>query len=271
MTRLHRYLRRINYGGPLSPSRQTLRNLHRAHLLAIPFENLDVQLGVRRSFDLDTVFKKIVDERRGGWCYEMNGLFGWALRELGFDVDFAGGAVHREKNGDVALMNHLVLIVHLDKTFLADVGFGNGMLTPAALEEGLFSDGRFEFRLTRDGEWWRFHNHRQDGSTYDFTEQPRAYEEFEPKARLLATTAESPFVQNLIVTKLTDRGMVRLTNAALQIQSDTGMSEETAPNADALARILNEHFDLETDRMSALWTRVASQHKAWLRSRMRGF
>jgi len=271
VTRLHRYLRRISYGGPLSPSRQTLRNLHRAHVLAIPFENLDIQLGVRRSFDLDTVFEKIVDERRGGWCYEMNGLFAWALRELGFTVDLVAGAVNREKNGNAALMNHLVLIVRLDQPFLADVGFGNGMLTPTPLHEGFFSDGRFEFRLTRSGDWWRFHNHRQNGSTYDFTEEPRAFEDFEPKARLLATTAESPFVQNLIAAKLTDRGMITLTNSALQIQSDSGMSEESAPNAEALARILKEHFDLETDRMDALWPRVASQHKTWLRKRIRGF
>ena len=230
-----------------------------------------MQLGVRRTFDLDTVFEKIVDERRGGWCYEMNGLFGWALRELGFTVDFVAGAVNREKNGDAALMNHLVLIVRLDQPFLADVGFGNGMLMPTPLQEGFFSDGRFEFRLTRAGEWWRFHNHRQNGSTYDFTEEPRVYEDFEPKARMLATTAESPFVQNLIVSKLTDHGMITLTNAALQIQSNEGMSEESAPNAEVLARILKEQFDLETDRMDALWARVASQHKTWLRKRIRGF
>ncbi len=240
-------------------------------MLALPFENLDVQLGIRRSFDLDTVFEKIVDEHRGGWCYEMNGLFGWALRELEFNVDFVAGAVNRAKSGDAAVMNHLVLIVHLDQPFLADVGFGNGMLTPTVLQEGFFSDGRFEFRLTREGEWWRFHNHRQNGSTYDFTETPRAYEEFEPKARLLATTAESPFVQNLIAAKLTDHGMITLTNAVLQIQSDTGMSEESAPSAEALAKILKEHFGLETDRMDALWPRVASQHKTWLRKRIRGF
>ncbi len=270
MTRLHKYLRRIAYGGPLAPSRQTLRNLHRAHVLAIPFENLDVQLNVRRPFDLDTVFQKIVDERRGGWCYEMNGLFGWALRELGFNADFVAGAVNREKRGDAALMNHLLLIVHLDQPFLADVGFGNGTLLPAPLKEGIFSDGRFEFRLTREGEWWRFHNHRWDGSTFDFTEEPYAYEAFEPKARLLATTAESPFVQNLVVSRLTDYGMVTLRNAVLQMQSDTGMNEETAPNAEALARILKEHFELETD-MNALWPRVASQHKVWLRKRIRGF
>jgi N-hydroxyarylamine O-acetyltransferase len=264
-------LRRIEYGGPLAPTRQTLHHLHRAHLLAIPFENIDVQLRVRNPFDLDTVFDKLVEQQRGGWCYEMNGLFGWALRELGFNVEFAAGAANRKKNGDTALMNHLVLIVHLDEPYLADVGFGNGALTPAPLREGSFHDGRFEFRLGREGEWWRFYNHRQDGSTYDFTEQPYAYGDFEAKARLLATTAESSFVQNLVVMKATDDGFIHLVNTVLQVHSSTEILEETAPNPDEFSRILKQYFNLAPERIEALWHRASSQHKTWLRKRIRGF
>ncbi|HET9030978.1 MAG TPA: arylamine N-acetyltransferase [Candidatus Aquilonibacter sp.] len=271
MNRLHQYLRRIEYGGPLHPSRQTLHALHRAHLLAIPFENVDVQLREKRPFTLDAVFEKIVEQRRGGWCYEMNGLFGWALGELGFKADYIACAVDRQKNGDRALMNHLALIVHLDQPFLADVGFGNGLAAPMPLREGTFNDGRFDFRLTRDGDWWRFHNHRLESMTYDFTQEPHAYEQFEHKARMLATTAESPFVQNLIAIKLLEDGMVRLTNAAFTRYDANEMVEETAPNAAELARILKEHFDLRPANIEALWNRVSSQHKTWLRKRIRGF
>ncbi len=130
MTKLHHYLRRIGYGGPLSVSSQTLHDLHRAHLLAIPFENIDVQRGRTPSLALDDIFEKLVVNRRGGWCFEMNGLFAWALRELGFRVDLLGAAVGRDKRGDAKLMNHLTLLVHLDEPYLADVGFGNGTLTP---------------------------------------------------------------------------------------------------------------------------------------------
>jgi len=271
MSKLHRYLRRVGYGGPLSPTRTTLHNLHRAHLLAIPFENIDVQLGVRPSFDLDEVFEKIVERKRGGWCYEMNGLFAWVLRELGFTVDLVGAAVGRAKSGERALMNHLALIVRLDRPYLADVGFGNGMLVPAPLHVGTFSDGRFDFRLTREGEWWRFHNHRHNGSTYDFTERPYEYAAFEHKGRMLATTAESPFVQNLVAGRLTENGMVFLTNAALQRFTGNEIAEETAPNAAALQQILREHFDLEVDRIDALWNRVASQQRNATKRKLRGF
>lgn len=264
-------MRRINYGGPLNPSRQTLHNLHRAHLLAIPFENIDVQVRERRPFTIDTAYEKLVEQQRGGWCYEMNGLFGWALRELGFDVVYVAGAVNRQKNGDRALMNHLALIVRLDQPFLADVGFGNGLLAPIPLREGTHDDGRYQFRLTREGEWWRFHNHKFQPMTYDFTEEPHRYEQFEHKARLMATTAESPFVQNLVVTRLLEDGMVQLVNAAFQRHDANEMVEETAPNAAELARILKDHFGLQTDRIEALWQRVSSQHKTWVRKRVRGF
>ncbi|HVA28016.1 MAG TPA: arylamine N-acetyltransferase [Candidatus Baltobacteraceae bacterium] len=271
MTKLHRYLRRVGYGGPLSPTRQTLHNLHRAHLFAIPFENIDVQMGIRPSFDLDVVFDKIVERGRGGWCYEMNGIFAWALRELGFSVDLVGAAVGREKFGSASLMNHLALIVHLDLPYLADVGFGNGMLLPAPLREGTFSDGRFEFRLKREGDWWRFYNHRHNGSTYDFTERPYEYADFESKGRLLASTAESPFVRNLVVGKLTEDGMTFLANAAFLRFTGNEIAEETAPNGVELQRILRKYFDLDVDPIDGLWNRVASQQRDATKRKLRGF
>jgi len=269
--KLHRYLQRIGYGGPLSPTRQTLHNLHRAHLLAIPFENLDIQLGERRPFSIDAAFEKIVVDRRGGWCYEMNGLFAWVLRELGFRVDLAGAAVNRIKNGERAHMNHLALIVHAERPYLADVGFGNGTLTPMPLAEGTYNDGRFDFRITKHGDWWRFHNHKHNGQSYDFTEHAYDYAAFEPKARLLATTAESPFVQNLVVGKLTEDGLTTLTNAALHVYRGTSIAEETAPNSTELARILGDVFELQVDRIEALWNRVASQQRTSTKRKLRGF
>ncbi len=74
------YLERIGHGWNLRPDLETLRSLHRAHVTSIPFEALDVQLGLVPSLELDAIFDKLVQRRRGGWCYEMNGLFGAALR-----------------------------------------------------------------------------------------------------------------------------------------------------------------------------------------------
>jgi N-hydroxyarylamine O-acetyltransferase len=268
--KLHRYLRRIAYSGPLSPTRQTLHNLHRAHLLAIPFENIDVQTGHVPSLDEDAIFEKIVKDERGGWCFEMNLLFAWALRQTGMRVETIGATVGKREPGKA--IDHIALLVHLDgEPYLADLGFGNGFLTPTPLREGAFNDGRFDFKLTCHGSYWRFYNHRENGATYDFTGEPIGLDEIEIANRRLATTAESPFVQTLVCTRLIDHGMITLTNTALRIYDTGGITEETAPNAAAFDAILRIRFGLAIDAVDALYTRAAEQHKSWLKKKLRGF
>ena len=85
--KLDDYFARIDYRGPVAPDLACLRAIHRQHLLAIPYEDLDVQLGRPLDLDPERIFEKLVARRRGGWCYEMNGLLEWALTEIGFDAD----------------------------------------------------------------------------------------------------------------------------------------------------------------------------------------
>ncbi len=130
------YCDRIGYGGPLRPDLATLDGLHRAHALAIPFENLDVQLGTPPTMDPDAAFAKLVTARRGGWCYEHNGLFARALTALGFDVTRMSGGVMRSAMGDTTLGSHLCLRVDIDGTaYLTDVGFGGTLLAPLELRQ----------------------------------------------------------------------------------------------------------------------------------------
>src|SRR3954451_21382564 len=94
------YLARIGYAGPVRPDLSTLRAVHRAHLQAIPYDSLDVQLGRPLTLDPAAAYDKIVRRRRGGWCYEMSGLLGWALGEIGFSVPRMAGAAMRAERGD---------------------------------------------------------------------------------------------------------------------------------------------------------------------------
>src|SRR5512145_1406842 len=80
------YLARIGYAGPLRTEPQVLRDLHRAHMHSVPFENLDIHLGRRIELGLEPIYDKIVRRRRGGFCYELNGLFAWLLERLGFEL-----------------------------------------------------------------------------------------------------------------------------------------------------------------------------------------
>lgn len=153
------YLSRIGYEGSLEPTLKTLRDLHRAHLLTIPYENLDIHLGRTLSLSLPEVFDKLVPQKRGGWCFEMNGLFAWALRELGVAVTLLGAAVTRFNTPPKPQPDHLISRVDLERPYLADVGFGDGLLEPLPLAPGAYRQGSFDFALTQTDDVWHFQNH----------------------------------------------------------------------------------------------------------------
>ena len=111
---LAEYLERIGHGWNVRPDLETLRSLHRAHVEAIPFEALDIQLGSVPSMEPNAIFNKLVGQRRGGWCYEMNGLFGEALQQIGFGVTRVSCGVMRHVGGEERMGTHLALLVRLD-------------------------------------------------------------------------------------------------------------------------------------------------------------
>ena len=114
--------------------------------MSIPYENIDVQLGRRCDLDVARGYRSW-SSRAVGWCYEMNGLFGWALREVGFEVSRVNGAVLRAERGDAAIGNHVVLLVQLDETWGADVGFGDGVIEPIPLRDAAIErTGVFRYR-----------------------------------------------------------------------------------------------------------------------------
>src|SRR5712691_1012859 len=129
------YLARIGFSGSTAPSPDTLRRLQLAHLYTVPFENLDISLGREITCDEARFVHKIVNLRRGGFCYELNGAFAALLRELGFRVTLLSGRVAREDGSASPDFDHLVLRVDLAEPWLADVGFGDSFLEPLRLKE----------------------------------------------------------------------------------------------------------------------------------------
>src|SRR5436853_6959712 len=109
------YLQRINYNGPMKPTAETLRHLHRAHLLTVPFENLDIHLGREIVLDAERIVAKVVEQRRGGFCYELNGAFAGFLVALGFDVKMLAAGVGRADGSFGPLFDHMALLVQLDE------------------------------------------------------------------------------------------------------------------------------------------------------------
>src|SRR5262245_41698685 len=165
------YLQRIQYAEHLEPDVETLRGLQRAHLLKVPFENLDIALKRPIRITEQAIWDKLIVQRRGGFCYELNGLFAWMLKQIGFDVTYLNARVFNHK-GELGIdFDHLALLVKIPGQsirWLADVGFGDSFNEPLHLEErgeqvqGLRAyrleqtpDGYITWQKNYDGSWER--------------------------------------------------------------------------------------------------------------------
>ncbi len=260
--RLADYLARIEYQGQPKANLECLSAIHRQHLLHIPYENLDVQLGRPLDLEIERIFDKLVHRRRGGWCYEMNGLLGWALAEIGFDVMRMAGGVMRSVEGDETLGNHLVLAVQLDRTYIADVGLGNGLIEPAPLEPGPITQ---EFRECSfeeiEGGFWRFHNF-PGAMPLDFDFRYEAADEslLADSCKQLQSDPNSHFIQNLLCMRLHPEGARFMVGKVLFTFSGLESAKSVLDSEAELDRTLSEVFGLHDLPVEELWPRVVLRH-----------
>lgn len=261
---LQAYFARIGFTGEARPDAETLVALHRAHLLAIPYENLDVQFGIARTPDPDAAFEKLVTRRRGGWCYEMNGVFAAALDAIGFQVTRLAGGVRRDLMGDVMVGNHLVLKVDLpDGPWIADVGFGDGAFDPFPLKPGEFRSAGFAYRLEHlpDG-WWRFHNSEFGGApSFDFEERPASPDLLAEKCHWLQTWPESPFVLNATAQRHRAGEILILRGRILKSIRPDSFADHLVTSAEEWMAILARDFDLHVPEAADLWPRIVKRHE----------
>jgi N-hydroxyarylamine O-acetyltransferase len=260
------YLRRIDYRGERTPTAATLHELHRAHLLAVPFENLDIHLGRPIMLSQDALFDKIVTRRRGGFCYELNGLFALLLRELGFEVTLLAAGVARPDGGFGPEFDHLTLLVKApsaepkthnlqstmgnlqSETWLADVGFGDSFREPVRLVEAVEQeqDGR-AYRLDRSGEHFTLTQRDSAGwkPQYRFTLQPHAQAEYADMCYYHQTSPESSFTRKRVCTLATPDGRITLSDLTLIITAHGERNEQVLPDELAVQAALREHFGVE--------------------------
>jgi N-hydroxyarylamine O-acetyltransferase len=247
---LQAYLDRIGFEGTPRRDLDTLTAVHRGHVLNIPFENIDVLLGRTVDFDLERIFDKIVNRGRGGWCYEMNGLLGWALEMIGYEVTRLAGGVGRSINGEAAVGNHLLLLV--DGTWLADVGFGNGLYEPVELRAGEIIQRGFvaQLEITEDG-WWRYRN--QASQDFDFRLDSADPELLQDRCDYLRTSPESGLRRHLIAEiQFSDRcellrNSIRTTEYADRVVSSVIADEQE------MMDVLNEVFGITDDDLPGVW------------------
>jgi N-hydroxyarylamine O-acetyltransferase len=242
------YLERIGYRGPLAPTAETLRRLHVAHLLAVPFENLSIHADEKVSLEDEALFDKIVKRRRGGFCYELNGLFAALLRALGFRVEMLSAAVARPGGGFGPEFDHMALLVDLGERRLADVGFGDSFVEPLLLDvRAEQAQGTRAYRIDEDGERLRLMRREAGGAwepEYRFGLEPHVFEDYAEMCRFHQTSPESHFTRGRLCSRLTPEGRLTLSGLRLITTKGGEKSERELAGDEEYAAALLEHFGI---------------------------
>lgn len=245
---VHAYFDRIGYHGSLTPTLETLRALHRQHMLTVPFENLDIGLGREIVLDPERLVEKIVSHHRGGFCYELNGAFAALLTELGFRVTLLSGRVADDKGIASKEFDHLVLRIDLREGWLVDVGFGDNFLQPLRLISDIEQqDSVASFRLMDGGERWRLECRQPNGSwhlQYDFSLQARQLSDFAEMCRYHQTSPHSHFTRNSICSLATSNGRITLSGMRLIVTSESGKKEQVLATEAEWHSALRDHFGI---------------------------
>lgn len=263
------YLRRIGYTGAVHHDAECLTRLHRAHLATVPYENLDIQLGVLPRLTATALGDKIVRRRRGGFCFELNGAFGLLLTALGFRVRYLVAAVNRARDGAGAWGNHLALLVTVDDgTFLADVGFGDGFLSPLPLAIGTYQQGTLTYQLRHDldGHWRLVHHPGGMAPGFEFRTAPHPLPDFAARCRALASEPTSPYVRTLTVQQPRVDHAVCLRARSLFWQGPSGRRVRELTDRDEFVALLTDEFGLPAlppGDVARLWRRSGAQQEAW--------
>ena len=258
------YLERIHCSSgvnldTLEPSLPLLRTLHEAHMLAVPFENLSIHYGQPITLGDEALYDKIVRRRRGGFCYELNGLFAWLLRQLGCTVTLLSARVAQSDGGFSPAFDHMVLQVHQvdDADWLADVGFGDSFRQPLRMQPDLEQDGadghRYRLRFdaanaadtsdTSDASWLV----QQRGKTgwasqYRFSLHPHIVADFADRCHFHQTSPVSHFTQKRICSLALPHGRITLSDLRLITTLHGARDERDLASEDEYQDVLAERF-----------------------------
>jgi N-hydroxyarylamine O-acetyltransferase len=251
---LSEYLDRIGLTLPLSPNAENLRRLQLAHLYHVPFEDLDIHTGRPIRLGLEDLYRKIVVGRRGGFCYELNGLFAWLLSELGYRVSCLSASDYGPDGKPSRPFDHLALLVYAPADaepgapWLVDVGYGDTFRQPLRLNRTQEqSDGMRLYRFTQEGNFYQLWEQRPGQAWerhYFFDLLPHTFSaEYEDMCRYHQTSLESPFPRWRVCTLATPSGRITLDNSRLILTKD-GQREEKTFGPEEFPGLLKEYFGI---------------------------
>ncbi len=246
------YLKRIRFEGNVNPDLSTLKKLHSLHMHNIPFENLDIHYGKPIVLDPVSLKNKIITNRKGGYCYELNGLFFALLTELGFKVSLISARVNSGIEAWGKEFDHMAIVVDLGDLYLADVGFGDSFSEPLKIEPETIQriSNKWYKILKHENDYFRLMK-SEDGieftDEYLFSLKQRDVNKFEEMNKYHQTSPDSHFTKNKICSMATDNGRVTLSNTKLIITEGGNKSSlDIADEADFQNK-LKEYFDIRIE------------------------
>lgn len=246
---IQKYLNRIGYNESLEPTLKVLSSLQTAHLFSVPFENLDIHNNIK--INLDNSFDKIVNRKRGGFCYELNGLFYLLLKEIGFNAKLVSARVYQGEKGFGDEFDHMAIIVRIDiDDYLVDVGFGDFSYSPLKIILNKeIVDPRSSFMIEKyDKEYNIVKQKSDDGSfipKYLISEKKREIKDFNEMCVFHQTSEESHFTQNKICSLPIINGRITLSGNTL-ISSINGSIETLELKTDnEIKKVLKDYFKIE--------------------------
>ncbi|MEO6590220.1 MAG: arylamine N-acetyltransferase [Pyrinomonadaceae bacterium] len=242
------YLRRIGVeNGDIAPTLENLKLLQKQHLLNVPFENLDIHWERLILLDVGKFYEKIVGEKRGGFCYELNGLFSELLKEIGYGAKIVSARVSNGKDFG-AEYDHLAILTEIGgEEFLVDVGFGDFTAEPLRfiLDEEQ-QDATGIFKITKYDDYFEVFKKHCNGwkSEYIFKNLKRDLPEFAGMCKFHQTSPESHFTRGKVCSVMTNEGRVTLTDKKF-IETTKSLKNETDINSEAeFYQILERKFEI---------------------------
>jgi N-hydroxyarylamine O-acetyltransferase len=219
---------------------------------AVPFENLDIGLKRPIRIDEQSLWEKIVVNGRGGFCYELNGMFAWLLKQIGFDVTYLNGRVFNKEGWLGIEFDHLALLVKIPNSstpWLADVGFGDSFTEPLNFEErGEQIQGLRAYRVEEVANGFVTWQKNYGGSwerQYFFDIQPRTFpQDYEAGCLYHQTSPDTSFTQWSIISRATEDGRVSLEDGRLIVTKNGQRTERIFESQDEYHKLLKEHFDI---------------------------
>ncbi len=244
-----KYLDRIKYTGSIEPDLDSLRSLQKHHLLYVPFENLDIYNKIPIELNIDKIFKKIVERKRGGFCYELNGLFFELLISLKFKAKRISARVYDNDNGYGFEFDHIAIIVEIENAqYLCDVGFGEFSFEPLKLEIGKIQyDERGNFLIDRyDDKYYRVNKieTKELRPEYIFQDIERKLDDFQEMCIYHQTSSDSHFTGNRLISRPSRNGRITITGNTLKVKESDSIVETEIKNETEFRQKLRDLFDI---------------------------